>query len=121
MKTKRLYSLIMIIPTLLIIVFSILALSEERFMGLEPKAIYRGYKIYDIIEQKGLACAEMVEYLDSDNKYDYYFPCLKSSQIYFVNDEAVINVREAYKKRIITLEKLYELNIVDRMVRQGVK
>lgn len=90
----------------------------KECLGLKPKAIYKDYKIYDIIEQKGLACAEALEILDSDYKYDYAFSCLKSSKIYFVNDKKVINVHEAYNKKIITKEELYKLNIVIRIDRR---
>lgn len=119
MKSNWLYGLIFIAPIVLIIVASIYTYNKDMFMGLKPKAIYEEYKIYDIVEQKGLACAEAVEYLGSDGMFDYYFPCLKSATIYFVKDGDVINVHEAYEKGIINLQKLYELDIVDRMVSLG--
>ncbi|MDD3048681.1 MAG: hypothetical protein PHQ89_01655 [Bacilli bacterium] len=85
------------------------------FSGLNPIATYKGYDIYDIIKQKDLACAEMIEILDSDDTYQYYFNCLRSGSIYFANKDEIIKVKEAYSRGIITKEKLYELGIVDRM------
>lgn len=87
----------------------------SRFDGLKPKASYQDYKIYDLIEQKGLACAEAIEFIGNDETYDYYFNCLKSDQIFFVNDEEVIKVKTFYEAGYISLEELYNLNIIDRM------
>ena len=107
----------------LVIIFVLIVMAvmfqneNQMFEGLEPKATYKGYKIYDLVEQKHLMCAEAIEILDSDNQYDYYFNCLKSGNIYFVNDKEIIKVRDAYNRGIITKEKLYELGIVDRMVK----
>lgn len=117
MEKKILYGVIIFLISILVLILSIVPANNQMFMGLQPKVIYKGYKIYDIVEQKGLACAEAIEILDRDNVYDYYFNCLKSDRIYFVSDNEVIKVREAYNKGIITKEKLYELGIVDRMVR----
>lgn len=94
------------------------AVNEDNlFYGLEPKATYNGYKIYDLIEQKGLPCAEAVEILDSDNTYDYYFNCLKSDNIYLVKNSVKIKVKDAYKRGIISIEWLYRLDIIDRVKR----
>jgi hypothetical protein len=90
-------------------------LNKDMFSGLEPKAVYNEYKIYDIVEQRGLACAEAIEFLAGDTEYDYYFNCLKSDRIYLVSDTEVIKVKDAYKRGIISKETLYELKIVDRM------
>jgi hypothetical protein len=95
--------------------------NDKQTIWLEPKAIYNEYKIYDMVEQKKLPCDMAVEILDSDETYDYYFNCLKSATIYFVSDKETINVNEAYDRGIITKEKLYELRIVDRMVRSNAK
>lgn len=89
-----------------------------RFDGLQPKAIYNEFKIYDLIEQKALACAEAIEYIGNDPTYDYYFNCLKSDQIFFVSDEEVIKVKTMFAAGHITLETLYELKIIDRMTKQ---
>jgi hypothetical protein len=91
--------------------------SKNLFYGLSPKAIYHNYKIYDLVEQKKLMCAEAIEILDSDNDYIYYFNCLKSGQIYLVKGINKIKVKEAYNKGIISKEDLYELGIIDRMSR----
>lgn len=121
MEKKVLYGIIAVL-TVLVIVFGLkLKNGDHLFVGLEPKAIYKQYKIYDIIEQKGLACAEAVEILASDATYDYYFNCLKSDKIYFVSDEEVIKVLEAYDRKIITKEELYDLGIVDRLVKADAK
>jgi|LSQX01.2.fsa_nt_gb hypothetical protein len=117
MKEKILYGLMFFIPLLFIIITAFFNCREDLFMGLKPKAVYGKYKIFDIVEQKGLACAEAIEFLDYDDKYSYYFPCLKSDKIYFVSDDEVIKVRQAYEKGIITKEKLYQLGIVNRMVK----
>ena len=87
----------------------------SRFDNLEPKASYQEYKIYDLVEQKGLACAEAIEFIGNDPNYDYYFNCLKSDQIYFVSDEEVIKVKHFYDAGLISLEELYNLNIINRM------
>ena len=86
-----------------------------RFDKLEPKAIYGDYEIYDLIEQNKLACAEAIEYLDTDANYQYYFNCLKSDQIFFVSDEEIIKVKHFYAVGLISLNDLYELKIIDRM------
>lgn len=87
----------------------------SRFDGLQPKSNYQIYKIYDLIEQRGLACAEAIEYIGEDPKYDYYFNCLKSDQIFFVSDEEVIKVKNFFEAGLISLEELYNLKIIDRM------
>jgi hypothetical protein len=103
---------------ILVVFIALMALcmnrNEDMFYGLSPKAIYEEYEIYDLVEQRGLACAEAIEILDQDNRYEYYFNCLKSDQIYLVSDSEIILVKDAYKQGIITKEKLYELGIIDR-------
>jgi hypothetical protein len=107
-----------IITGLLIILLSLFFYQyTNSFIGLNPIATYKEYKIYDLVKQKGLACAEAIEILDSDENYDYYFECLKSNKIYFVSDKETLNAIEIYKKGIITKEELYSLGIVNRMVR----
>jgi hypothetical protein len=119
---KKILYIIIAILSLLVIIFGLkLRSGNHLFMGLEPKAVYKQYKIYDIIEQKGLACAEAVQILASDETYEYYFNCLKSDKIYFVSDEEVIKVYEAYDRKIITKEELYDLGIVDRLVKNNAK
>lgn len=86
-----------------------------RFDKLEPKAVYGDYEIYDLIEQNKLACADAIEYLDTDANYQYYFNCLKSDQIFFVSDEEIIKVKHFYAAGLISLEDLYDRDIVDRM------
>jgi hypothetical protein len=104
---------------IIILITSLAACTQDaflsRFDGLKPKASYQNYKIYDLIEQKGLACAEAIEFIGNDDSYDYYFNCLKSDQIFFVNDEEVIKVKTFYEAGLISLEELYNLNIIDRM------
>ncbi len=90
----------------------------SRFDGLQPKAVFNDYKIYDLIEQRNLACAEAIEFIGNDPNYDYYFNCLRSDQIFFVSDEEVIKVKTMFEAGHITLEKLYELKIIDRMEKQ---
>jgi hypothetical protein len=114
MKNKTLYILTAIIIILLCI---FLYWDNNLFIGLNPIATYKDYKIYDLVEQRHLACAEAIEILDSDEEYDYYFSCLKSDKIYFVSDKETIKVKEAYKMGIITKENLYDLGIVKRMVK----
>ena len=87
----------------------------ERFAKLEPKAVYGDYEIYDLIEQNNLACAEAIEYLDTDDRYQYYFDCLRSDQIFFVSDEEIIKVKHFYAAGLISLEELFRLDIIDRM------
>lgn len=103
----------------LILIISLSACTQDdflsRFEGLNPKATYQNYKIYDLIEQKGLACAEAIEFIGNDDTYDYYFNCLKSDQIFFVSEEEVIKVKTFYEAGQISLEELYNLNIIDRM------
>lgn len=110
---------------ILLTLFLLLSLSSctqdtflDRFDGLQPKSTYREYKIFDLIEQRGLACAESIEFIGNDSKYDYYFNCLKSSQIFFVSDEEVIKVKNFFNAGLITLEELYNLKIIDRMEKQ---
>lgn len=112
---KGIIILLSITFLIFIILMIFFCLNKDMFRGLTPKATYKEYKIYDIVEQKGLACAEAIEILDSDLNYDYYFNCLKSDRIYLVSDKEVIKVKEAYRRGIINKESLYELKIVDRM------
>lgn len=113
--------LILLILSLVgIIIVSLLMFFEnvnnnDLFYGLEPKATYKEYKIYDIVEQRQLACAEMIEILIEDDQYTYYFNCLKSDQIYLVSKDEIIKVKNAYNANIISKETLYELDIIDRM------
>ena len=104
---------------IIILITSLAACTQDaflsRFDGLKPKASYQNYKIYDLIEQKGLACAEAIEFIGNDDSYDYYFSCLKSDQIFFVSDEEVIKVKTFFEAGYISLEELYNLNIIDRM------
>lgn len=110
------YILIIVILIILIsLTFNKKDCIGSEFSDLEPKAVFGNYKIYDLIEQKGLMCAEAIEILGSDEKYSYYFSCLKSGQIYLVSDEEIIKVKNAYDAGIITKEELYDLNIVERM------
>lgn len=103
----------------ILLIMSLTACTQDaflsRFDGLKPKASYQNYKIYDLIEQKGLACAEAIEFIGNDDSYDYYFNCLKSDQIFFVSDEEVIKVKIFFEAGLISLEELYNLNIIDRM------
>ncbi|MFA5407463.1 MAG: hypothetical protein WC343_01680 [Bacilli bacterium] len=117
MKKKHLGYLFLFITFLLSISILIFYNANKLFWGLEPKAIYKEYKIYDLVEQRSLACAEAIEILDSDDTYDYYFNCLKSDRIYFVSDTETIKIHEAYDRGIITKEELYELGIISRMER----
>jgi hypothetical protein len=87
----------------------------SRFDGLQAKANYQIYKIFDLVEQRDLPCEEALEFIGDDPKYNYYFNCLKSNQIYFVSDEEVIKVKNFYEAGLITLEELYNLKIIDRM------
>lgn len=104
---------------ILLLIISLSACTQDtflsRFEGLKPKASYQEFKIYDLIEQKGLACAEAIEFIGNDNTYDYYFNCLKSDQIFFVSEEEVIKVKTFFEAGRISLEELYNLNIIDRM------
>jgi hypothetical protein len=107
-----------IITGLLIILLSLYFYQySNSFIGLNPIATYKEYKIYDLVRQKGLACAEAIEILDSDESYDYYFECLKSNKIYFISNKETLNVKDAYKRGIITKEELCDLGIVGRMVK----
>jgi hypothetical protein len=87
----------------------------DRFKGLEPKARFMNFAVYDLVEQKQLICAEAVEFLDEDDNYQYYFNCLKSDQIFFVSDDEVIKIRHFYQAGLIDLNTLYQLRLVDRM------
>lgn len=104
---------------ILLLIISLSACNQDaflsRFEGLKPKASYQEFKIYDLIEQKGLACAEAIEFIGNDDTYDYYFNCLKSDQIFFVSEEEVIKVKTFFEAGRISLEELYNLNIIDRM------
>ena len=104
---------------LILLLIFLSACSQDAFLsrvdGLQPKAKYQEYEIYDLIEQKGLMCAEAIEFIGEDNTYDYYFNCLKSNQIFFVSNEEVIKVKTFYEAGLITLEELYNLKIIDRM------
>ena len=107
---------------LFIIIVSVLVVLGIKYyrnslLGLEPIAVYNEYRIYDLVEQKGLACPDAIEILASDEEYDYYFTCLKSDKIYLVSDKKKYKVRDAYEKGVITKEKLYDLGIIKRMVR----
>jgi hypothetical protein len=117
MKNISLYVGISITGLIIILLCIYFYQYSTSFVGLNPIATYKEYKIYDLVKQKGLACAEAIEILDSDNEYDYYFECLKSDKIYFVSDKEILKVKEAYKNGIITKEELYDLGIVKRMVR----
>jgi len=110
--------------TLFLTLVSLLMLSAcakdpflDRFKGLEPKARYLNYAVYDLVEQKQLICAEALEFLDEDNTYQYYFSCLKSDQIFFVSDEEIIKIKHFYATGLIDLETLYRLKLVDRMLK----
>jgi hypothetical protein len=114
MKKLILYLTLFIVFAFIILMALCMNRNDDMFYGLSPKAIYGSYKIYDLVEQRGLMCAEALEILDQDERYEYYFNCLKSGQIYLVSDTETILVRDAYQRGIITKEKLYELKIVDR-------
>lgn len=116
-KKSILYVVIIFLSAIIVLLLSMFPAFDQTFMGLTPKATYKEYKIYDVIEQKGWPCAEAIEILASDERYDYYFNCLKSDKIYFVSDFEVIKVHEVYNRGIITKEELYELGIINRMVR----
>lgn len=105
------------IIALLLIVLTFSYQPKDLFYGLKPKVTFGEYKIYDIVEQRNLACAEMIEILDSDEIYEYYFNCLRSDQIYFVSETEIIKVKTFYKAGLITKEQLYELKIIDRMLK----
>ena len=119
MKKNYIYIILLASAILLLSITYMLSKEDMLFYGLAPKATYKGYKIYDIVEQRHLACAEAIEILDHDQTYDYYFDCLKSSQIYFVSKTQVMNVHDAYNKKIISKEELYKLGIISRMERSS--
>jgi hypothetical protein len=108
----------------LITIVSVLILSGcvkdpflTRFEGLEPLAVHDGYAIYDLVAQRQLMCAEALEWLDEDARYTYYFPCLKSAQIFFVSEREVIDVQNAYRAGIVDLNTLFELNLILRVAK----
>ncbi len=88
---------------------------DEKYKGLDPIAKYDGYAIYDLVEQKGLMCAEMIEVLGTVDGHDYYLSCLKGSNILFIKDDIKLNIYDVLEDNLISLEKLYELNIIDKM------
>jgi hypothetical protein len=85
------------------------------FDGLQPKAVFDGYKIYDLVEQRGLPCAEALDYVGMDTQYQYYLSCLRKEQIYLVSSQKTVKMTDAIEDGIITLKQLYELKIISRM------
>lgn len=107
------FILILCIGILFVITFN---LNKMSFFGLQPVAFYNGYRIYDLVKQKKLPCAEMVEYYPSEmiDGYQYYFPCLKSNQIIMVKKNQVIKIKDAYQQGLISIEKMYEFGLIER-------
>lgn len=58
---------------------------DNEYIDIKPKAIYKEYKIYDLVESRSLACAEAIEILGVSGEYSYYLPCIKSGKIMFVS------------------------------------
>jgi hypothetical protein len=85
------------------------------FDGLQPKAVFDGYKIYDLVEQRGLPCAEALDYVGMDSQYHYYLSCLRKEQIYLVSPQKTVKLTDAIEDGIITLKQLFELKIISRM------
>lgn len=88
----------------------------NEYSDIQPKATYKEYKIYDLVESRSLMCAEAVEILGVSEGYSYYLPCIKSGKIMFVSSQEKITLIVALNNKIITLEELYELKIVERQL-----
>lgn len=116
MKTKYLVVIAVVLAIILVMLYVIQ--KDNEFFGLKPLYEYNGYKIYDIVKQKGLACAEAIEFFPDQvmNGYQYYFDCLKSDQIYMVKDGVSIKIKDAYNQGLISIEKMYEFGLVERMI-----
>lgn len=116
MKTKILIIIAVLSAIIFYAIYSIK--KEDSFLGLKPLYEYNGYKIYDLVKQKNLACAEAIEYFPNQviNGYQYYFECLKSDQIYMVKDGVSIKIKDAYNQGLIPIEKMYEFKLVGRMI-----
>ena len=112
---KKIISLLpFVVIILLVIIFLGRNSSDDKFRGLNPIAVHNSYFVYDLVQQKALPCAEMIEVIGVSRGYEYYFNCLKSNQIYLVRDNVVIDVNEALDRNLIYLEDLYNYGIADR-------
>lgn len=86
----------------------------SQFKGLDPIVTIGDYHVYDLVVQRQLACAEALEYVGSDEQFQYYLPCLKGSQMFFVQGDDVLNIFEALEAQVISLEQLFESQLVFR-------
>jgi len=90
-----------------------------QFANLEPKAQLNGYKIYDLVEQKGLMCAEAIEFVGENDEYEYYLSCLKGDSIFVVKENRVLLLKDAISQKIFTLDQLVDLNIIGKMAKNN--
>ena len=86
----------------------------SQFKGLEPITVIDEIDVYDLVVQRQLACAEALEFVGKDDQFQYYLPCLKGSQMFFVTGEDVLNIFEALEAELISLEQLFEAKLVFR-------
>lgn len=97
----------------MIIIFYIWKLNDPVF-GLKPLVQNDDYQIYDLVKQKILTCENKKYFFTISNDYEYYFECDKDELIYIIKDGVKLSVWDAYIKKVITPEQLYELGIVGR-------
>lgn len=76
-----------------------------------------------LIDKSGDYCAEEIEYFYSDNKYKYYFTCIKSQNMYVLIDGREYGLVYALENKIVTISELEDngyhflkekLNVYDR-------
>ena len=75
-----------------------------------PTEIKMNFTIIDNTE----VCDQALEKFYEDDKYEYYFPCIKSGNVlihfgkYFSGEEMQMPVKEALTKKYVTIEQLQE-------------
>lgn len=103
MKKKHL--IIIIVLGIIVLIFALILLFSNNFIFNEKNNI----EIFDAT----FSCNEMPEKFYEDNKYIYYFPCVKSNSVY-------VNLKNGNKMLVVNALEENKVTIND-LIKAGLK
>ena len=107
MKAKLTLKIIFVFFLSIILIGLIIIIFDKAGTGA---SIYNPPRLVDyVIVDKTDYCEDELELIYSDNKYNYYLPCTKSSTVFLEWDEGVTDpLKFAIEKEKVTIDSLIE-------------